>query len=105
MLEHLYNTYVKISSTDLKTNAGKMAKPYGPNKPFKVLIQQVQDAVDFADHGGAPFTADYILNTAYNLVFQIGVFKDNCKDWRNRRSPLTKNWPSFKKFFAKQYDD
>ena len=38
MLQHLYNTYAKISLADLKTNADAMSKPYDPNKPFKALI-------------------------------------------------------------------
>ena len=67
MIQHLYNTYAKISLADLKTNADAMSKLYDPNEPFEALIQQVQEAVDYADHRGAPFTQEQILNTAYNL--------------------------------------
>ena len=77
-----------------------MSKPCGPNEPFEALIQQIQDAMDYTDHGGAPFTQEQILNTAYNLVYQAGVFVDDCKDWRNRRAPLAKDWPEFKRFFC-----
>ena len=105
MLQYLYNTYAKISPADLKTKADAMSKLYDPNKPFEALIQQVQDAVDFADHRGAPFTQEQILNTAYNLVYQAGVFADNCKDWRNHRAPLARDWPAFKRFFAERYND
>ena len=105
MLQHLYNTYAKISPANLKANADTMSKPYNPNEPFEALIQQVQDAVDFSDHGGAPFTHEQILNMAYNLVYQACIFADNCEDWRNRRTLLAKDWPSFKIFFAERYNN
>ena len=56
-----------------------MTTPWDPNQPFEFLVQQVQDAVDYAAHANTPYTAKQIVNIAYTLVFNTGVFEDDCK--------------------------
>ena len=105
MLTHLYTTYAKISPADLKENERKMNSPWDPNQPFEVLVRQIQDATDFASHGGSPYTQRQIVDTAYTLVYSTGLFHDDCKKWRKRIAPLLQDWPSFTKFFAEAYND
>ena len=105
MLTHLYTTYAKISPVDLKENEQKMNSPWDPNQPFEVLVRQIQDATDFASHGGSPYTQRQIVDTAYTLVYSTGLFHDDCKKWRKRIVPLLQDWPSFTKFFAEAYND
>ena len=71
LLDHLYKTYAKITATNLKNNDKKMNAPYNPNMPFEFLIEQIQNAVDFAAHSGTPYTQNQIQATAYNLVFIV----------------------------------
>ena len=46
-----------------------MNEPYDPNQPIEVLIDQIEDEIDYADAGNAAFTPRKIVNTGCNLVF------------------------------------
>ena len=78
----MYNTYTKILPSDLIHNIQKMATAWDPNQPFEFLVRQIQDAVDYAAHAINPYTVEQIVNTAYTLVFNTGVFEDECKAWQ-----------------------
>ena len=84
LLNHLYESYAKIIHNNLRENDQCMNAPYDPNEPFEVLIDQIEDAIDYAAAGNMPYTPTQIVNTAYNLLFDTGVFADECKEWRKR---------------------
>ena len=105
LFEHLYDTYAKISPSDLIRNNERMTQAWDPNQPFEFLVRQIQDAVDYAAHANTPYTAEQIVNTGYTLVFNTGMFEDDCKKWRKRTAPLVNDWPSFKTFFSEAYND
>ena len=105
MLDHLYDVYAKILPDDLVKNTEKMSSPWDPNQPFEFLIRQIQNGIDFAAHGLAPLTTEQIVNTAYTVVANTGLFHEECKKWRKRTPPQLKDWPSFKVFFAEAYAD
>ena len=102
LLDHLYKTYAKITDTDLKNNDRKMNEPYDPNMPFEFLIEQIQNAIDFAAHTGTPYTQNQIQATAYNLVFNTGMFTNNLRDWR-RKPIAVQTWANFKPFMSDRY--
>jgi len=61
---------------DLRKNEKKMNVPYDPNEPFEVLIDQFEDAIDFAAAVDSPFTPKQIVTSAYNLAFDTGLLED-----------------------------
>ena len=75
MFRHLYNTYADICADELEENDRRLKEPWDPNTPFESLIKQVQDAIDLADHTGVPYTNKQVINIAYNLVEQTGIFE------------------------------
>ena len=104
MLTHLYDTYADISAENLEENDKKMREPWDPNSPFEGLIKQIKDAVDLADHAGAPYSQEQIVNTAYNLVERSGVFDIDCRKWRDLPT-AQRTWNNFQLFFQKAYKD
>ena len=64
LLTHLYSTYAKISAADLEANTARMKLPYDVNLPIETMFDQIEDAVEFASAGNAPFTAVQVVNTA-----------------------------------------
>jgi len=50
-----------------------------------VLIDQIDNGVDYAAAGKNPYSPEQIVNIAYNLVFQISLFTDKCK--KNQKNP------------------
>jgi hypothetical protein len=73
-----------IAPTDLTQNYERLNAPYDPNQPIEMLFQQTQDARAFAVAGGHPYGAAMIVNVAYTLVFNTGLFPDACRAWQSR---------------------
>ena len=99
ILDHLYATYTKISSADLQDNNAQLRSTYDANLPIKALLDQVEGAVDYDTAGNTPYTPLQAVGIAYQLIFQTGMFTDDCKQWR-RRDPTNKTWTKIKIFFA-----
>jgi hypothetical protein len=79
LLTHLLTYYAMISPTELTQNYERLNTPYNPNQPIETLFQQIQDARAFAVAGGQPYGAAMIVNVAYTLVFNTGLFLDACR--------------------------
>jgi hypothetical protein len=99
ILTHLLTYYAMIAPTKLTQNYERLNTPYDPNQPIKTLFQQIQDARAFAVAGGQPYGAAMIVNVAYTLVFNTGLFPDACCAWQSR-AIATNTWVQFKIDFA-----
>ena len=53
----------------------------GPNNSIEMLIDQIEECVEFPNDRNLSLTAAQILNTAYNLVFNMQSFFEDCKKW------------------------
>eukprot|EP00957_Ditylum_brightwellii_P021154 1594438-Ditylum_brightwellii.AAC.1 len=81
-----------------------MKKDYHAMLPIKHLAEQIEMAITIAGNANQPYTAAQVLSISYNLVFKTDVYKDACKEWRNK-SAADKTWPNFKHHFAAAYAD
>jgi hypothetical protein len=68
-----------IAPTELTQNYERLNTPYDSNLLIETLFQQIQDARAFAVAGGQPYGAAMIVNVAYTLVFNTGLFTDACR--------------------------
>jgi hypothetical protein len=99
LLTHLLTYYAMIAPIELTQNYEHLNAPYDPNQPIETLFQQIQDARAFAVAGGQPYGAAMIVNIAYTLVFNTGVFPYACRAWQSR-AIAGKTWAQFKLDFA-----
>jgi hypothetical protein len=99
LLNHLLTFYAMIAPTELTQNYERLNTPYDPNQPIETLFQKIQDARAFAVAGGQPYGAAMIVNVAYTLVFNTGLFPDACRAWQSR-AIAAKTWAQFKIDFA-----
>ena len=99
ILTHLYTTYAKIKPSDLDANHDRMNAPYDADLLIKASFNQIEDSIDFASAGNAPFTPVQVVNTAFNVTASTGMFQDNCKIWK-RKPNEEKTWTQFKIDFA-----
>jgi hypothetical protein len=104
ILNHLFNTYGKITPHDLELNNTRFRTKWDPNQPFEMLVEQIEDAIDFATSGLSPYTDKQIVDNAYTLVFGTGMFPEACREWR-RTAAIDKTWPNFKTMFYTAHDD
>jgi hypothetical protein len=76
LLTHLLTFYAMIAPTELTQNYERLNTPYDPNQPIETLFQQIQDAGAFAVAGGQPYSEATIVNVAYTLVLNTGLYPD-----------------------------
>jgi hypothetical protein len=88
-----------IAPTELTQNYEHLNTPYDPNQLIETLFQQIQDAWTFAVAGGQPYGAVMIINVAYTLVFNTGLFPNACRAWQSRAIAGEK-WAQYKLDFA-----
>jgi hypothetical protein len=103
-LTHLLTYYAMIAPTELTQNYDRLNSLYDPNQPIETLFQQIQDARAFAVAGGQPYGSAMIINVAYTLVFNTGLFPDACCAWQ-LRAIAAKALAQFKIDFATAHRD
>jgi hypothetical protein len=79
LLTHLLTFYAMTAPTELTQSYERLNTPYEPNQPIETLFQQIQDARAFAVARGQPYGAAMIINVAYTLVFNTGLYPDACR--------------------------
>jgi hypothetical protein len=104
LLTHLITHYAMIAPTELTQNYERLNTPYDPNQPIETLFQQIQEARAFTVAGGQPYRAAMIVNVAYTLVFNTGLFPDACRAWQSR-AIAAKTWAQFKIDFATAHSE
>jgi hypothetical protein len=88
-----------IAPTELTQNYERLNTPYDPNQPIETRFQKIQDARAFAVEGGQLYGAAMIVNVAYTLIFNTGLFPDACRAWQYR-AISGETWAQFKIDFA-----
>ena len=77
-----------------------MKKPWNQSEPIETIFHQIEEAVEFAQHGNSPFTNNQVLNIAYYIMAQANIFKEACKEWK--RAPADqKTWLNLKHYFSR----
>jgi hypothetical protein len=84
ILTHILIYYAMIAPTELTQNYERLNTPYDPNQPIDTLFKQIQDTRAFVVAGGQPYGAVMIVNVAYTLVFNTGLYPDACRAWQSR---------------------
>jgi hypothetical protein len=88
--------------THLKECYERMCQTYDPSRPIEDLFKQMQDGWAYAQAGQQPYGKQQIINIAYALVFNTGVYSDACKEWE-KQNILDNNWENFKAHFTTEH--
>ena len=59
-----------------------MKTPWNQEEPIEVFFNQIEESVECAQNGNAPFTNAQVINTAFAVMAQAKIFKEACKEWR-----------------------
>ena len=81
ILDFLFQNYGNITHYDIEENDKKLKEKWDANTPIEMLFDQIDNVQDFAAAAGQPYINNQLLTTAYNLVYTLGLFFDNCKAW------------------------
>ena len=99
MLIHLYNTYAAISNTDWLANKNRFREAYSSTDPIEVAWRHIDDAVAYTDVGSIPNSTKQVVDNAYQLVFNTGIFAADFWEW-NKQVAADKTLPYLKVFLA-----
>jgi hypothetical protein len=103
MLQYLFNTYGKIPPQKLDVNDKMMKEQWDPPTPIIYLFSNIQDGVDKADVGKAPYTVNQVLAIAFNHVFRTGTMQSSCELW-TALAPMNKTWVNFQDMFTSAHE-
>ena len=59
----------------------------------------MENTVEYVAAVNTPYSPAQVVATSYQIVFQTGLFNDNCKVWK-RKADAYKTWENFKVDFA-----
>jgi hypothetical protein len=102
LITNLKECYEFLSPIELVANYERMCQPYDPILPIEDLFKQMQDSRAYAQAGQQPYIMHQIINIAYALIFNTGVYGDACKEWE-KQNILDKNWENFKAHFTTEH--
>ena len=77
-----------------------MKEQYNHCKPIYELFDQIINAVNFVKTGSDPYYPEQIVTTAYDPIFQIGLFIDDF-ELLEKKSFIDKIWIELKQFLYK----
>ena len=78
-LDHLYSTYANIYASALQKNDQRLSAPYDSNQLLEILIDQVENAVDYASAGDTPYIPAQVVGIAFQLLLQTGLYNNHFK--------------------------
>jgi hypothetical protein len=99
---YLKDCYAFISPIELVANYERMCQTYDLSRSIEDLFKQMQDGRAYAQTGQQPYGKHQIINIAYALVFNTGVYGDACKEWE-KHDILDKTWENFKAHFTTEH--
>ena len=98
VLAQLFSDWGQLSQQDLVANRRRLNEEWDANRPFTDLIQRVQEVQEYARDGQRPIPENDIVDAIYTVIYNTGIFFDNCNDWDDK-SARSKTWASFKQHF------
>jgi hypothetical protein len=78
IIKILFDAYINITPLQLDANDKMMKDQWDPLTLIIYLFSKIQDEVDTADAGNAPYTEKQVLVIAFNHVFRTGTIQNAC---------------------------
>jgi len=106
---HLYRTHGKVTASALRKREEDVRDlTFDPSTQLvDVIFTKVERLRDYANAAGAPYTPTQVMDTAYLILKNTGVFSQGIREWRKaiRRNPLHNNWDNFKTHYRQAQED
>jgi hypothetical protein len=80
-----------------------MKEKWDPSPPIIYLFSKIQDGVDKADDGNAPYTVNKVLTIEFNYVFRTGTMQSACERWTSLPT-MNKTWANFQDMFTSAHE-
>jgi len=80
LMEHIWTTYGKITTSDLTANEERMYVDWNPPTPIETLYEQLIDGQQFALKGGETIHDSQLVRKGYEILEKTGLFNEDCKE-------------------------
>jgi hypothetical protein len=99
-IEHLQEEHGQIDPAEVAANDVALRAPFDPAMPIQQLFSRVEACIRLAKAAKAPYTDEHIVATAYNTIYQTGLYNSACRRWQEEDED-DQTWGDFKSFFTK----
>jgi hypothetical protein len=100
ILEHLQAEHGTINKTEIAANDRAMHAPYDPATPIQQFFKHIEACFQFAKAAKSEYTDEHVVNTAYETIYQTGLYNNACRRWLEEDEE-DQTWGDFKTFFTK----
>ena len=84
LLLYLFDNYSQITSNTLNQKNATMQAKWDPIELFKSFLERIEDCKAYAEAGKSPYTAKQVMDIAYQVMYNTGVFTNECKRWHRK---------------------
>jgi hypothetical protein len=84
MLAHLIDEYGEISHEDYKLNEAKFNEPWDGAEPIELIVARWNKCIKLAAASGKPYSDEQILEKAFAIVYDCGLYYEELKDWKRK---------------------
>lgn len=105
ILAHLFRTYGRITSTQLKKEETKLATfVWNPNDSPDLLYNAIEELRDFAIAANLPKTPEQIVSYGLDAIVTTGAYEKGLLDWYTKPEN-EQTWFNFKVHFTNAQDE
>jgi hypothetical protein len=84
MLQHLTNTYGKMTPDELEANEKRLEQPFNVDDGIETLWRNISDIQTLATAAEEPIPTSAIIRRTLQVLEHTGLFTQGCRDWRKR---------------------
>ena len=103
LLAHMITTYGRFTDAERQAVAARLEVPW-EGGPLEVVIQQIEDAAEAFNLGGAGMTDAQKRDKLYDLVNSSGLIPEACQKWR-MKPQADKTWDNAITLFLEHAND
>lgn len=92
----------RIDPAELAANDLVFRAPYDPATPIQQLLSRIDKCIRLAEAANAEYTDEHVVVTAFNIMFQTGLYASACRKWHDEDEE-DKTWGDFKTYFLKAH--
>ena len=97
LLKYLFDTYGKITPEDVIENERKFTEEWDGDEAFEVVIERINNCIDFAIEAESAYSHKQIMNHALTIVAKTGLYADDLKIWKKLPAD-EQTWSKFQEF-------
>jgi hypothetical protein len=90
--------YGDIDDNTLAENEKRLVEPWDGVEQLENVFTHIHECIDFTEAAEQPYTDKQILSKALAIVFNMGLYADDIKEW-NKFAGNLKNLATFKTHF------